>query len=270
MTVIKKRIFLFLFVWAGGCVAQETIRITNGEWAPYHSEYIPHYGLSSHIVSEAFKLVGINVEWGFFPWKRAYHITKDGREWDASALWWKSKKLEEDFLISDEVIRSSLVFFFRKKDAFEWHSWEDIKGKIIGVTEGYDYGDEFKKAVSIHHIKLDFAPSDKLSYLKLLSNRVDLFPNDRLVGMTQIHNHLNDQQADLLDYAPQAFAEISLHLIVSKNIPNGQHFIEKFNAGLRLLKESGKLAQMFEELEKGKYIKQATTWQETTKLSLSE
>ncbi len=40
----------------------KTIRISNGEWAPYMSENSAHYGLASHIVSEAFKLEGITVE----------------------------------------------------------------------------------------------------------------------------------------------------------------------------------------------------------------
>ena len=34
--------------------ASNTIRITNGEWEPYLSEYSYEYGLASHIVSEAF------------------------------------------------------------------------------------------------------------------------------------------------------------------------------------------------------------------------
>lgn len=46
--------------------AATTIRITNGEWEPFLSEYSYEYGLYSHIVSEAFKLEDIEVEWGFF------------------------------------------------------------------------------------------------------------------------------------------------------------------------------------------------------------
>ncbi len=44
---------------------QETIRLTNGEYQPTLSENVPHYGFATHIVTEAFALVGFDVEYGF-------------------------------------------------------------------------------------------------------------------------------------------------------------------------------------------------------------
>jgi len=82
--------------------AETTIRITNGEWEPFMSQYSFHYGINSHIVSESFKLDGINVVWGFYPWKRAYELAKMGT-WDASATWWPSDKTRRSFLISNPV-----------------------------------------------------------------------------------------------------------------------------------------------------------------------
>ncbi len=89
----EKGIFLIVisFLFSTALYAETTIRITNGEWEPYLSEHCYKYGLASHIVSEAFRLEGINVEWGFFPWKRSYEWAKDG-SWDASAVWWPTKE----------------------------------------------------------------------------------------------------------------------------------------------------------------------------------
>ena len=33
--------------------ASEEIRLTSGEWAPYLSEHLPHFGFASHVVKEA-------------------------------------------------------------------------------------------------------------------------------------------------------------------------------------------------------------------------
>ncbi len=71
------------FVFNQNVIAEETIRIANGEWMPYHSKSLPHYGAGSRIVTEAFALEGVKVKWGFMPWKRGYIQAKKGYQWDA-------------------------------------------------------------------------------------------------------------------------------------------------------------------------------------------
>ena len=55
-----------------GAFAQtlDTIRLTNGDWQPFYSKDAPHHGFVSHIITEAFALVGVETEYGFFPWAR--------------------------------------------------------------------------------------------------------------------------------------------------------------------------------------------------------
>ena len=55
--------------------AQDTILLTTGKWQPYTSKSAPHYGIASHVVTEGFALVGVEVEYGFSPWKRAKKLT---------------------------------------------------------------------------------------------------------------------------------------------------------------------------------------------------
>ncbi len=75
-----------LILGCGQAAAQtsKTIRLTNGEWQPYLSKDTPHRGFASHIVIEAFALVGVEVEYGFFPWKRSFKIEPESHE-DARA-----------------------------------------------------------------------------------------------------------------------------------------------------------------------------------------
>jgi len=95
-------------------IANTTIRITNGECESYLSEYSYEYGLVSHIISETFKLEGINVKWGFFPWNRSLEVAKLG-SWDASAVWMPTKEREAAFWISESAINTSFGFFILKK-----------------------------------------------------------------------------------------------------------------------------------------------------------
>ncbi len=129
--------FCLLLFSTKSLFAETVIRITNGEWEPYLSEYSYEYGLASHIVSEAFHLEGIDVSWGFFPWKRSYELARQG-QWDASAVWWPTEEAKKDFWISEPVVNTSFVFFYLKRQDFKWQAIEDLKGLKIGTTRGYD------------------------------------------------------------------------------------------------------------------------------------
>ena len=73
-------------IFSSSLSANETIRIANGEWPPYLSKELKHYGVASRIVAEAFALEGVKVKYGFFPWGRAYAVVQRG-EWDGSVIW---------------------------------------------------------------------------------------------------------------------------------------------------------------------------------------
>lgn len=239
--------------------AQTIIRITNGEWEPHLSSQSYEYGLSSHIVKEAFKLEGINVEWGFFPWKRAYEIAKDGEFWDASAIWWPTQQTKKDFLISDPVMKSSLVFFHLKTHDFHWESTDDLKDLTVGLTRGYGYGDALLNAQQKNIIYTETVTTDEQNFMKMLSGRIDIFPNDRVVGYTQLRNSLKSD-APLFTHHPKEFEVRTLNLIISKNSKNAHLFLSKFNAGLKKLRDSGQYNNMIKALEKGVYDKQDNKW----------
>ena len=259
---------MILMVIVGVCMlsitsyAQDIIRITNGEWEPFMSEYSPHYGINSHIVSEAFKREGITVEWGFFPWIRAYQEAKMGTEWDASATWRAIDETKTQFLISEPVSTTSFIYFHLKINNFEWNSFDDLKEKVVGGTFEYDYGREFMKARAANKFEIEMVATDEQNFKKLLAGRIDIFPQDPIVGYAQIRNTFSPKQAKLFTHHPKEFENSTLHLIISKNSPNAEFFLDKFNTGFRKLKKSGRLAEMLDDLNAGKYDKQKTVWKE--------
>jgi polar amino acid transport system substrate-binding protein len=74
-------VFAILLALSFGCsvgaLAQtrDTIRLTNGDWQPFMSENGPHHGIASHVITEGFARAGVEVEYGFSPWKRAKKLT---------------------------------------------------------------------------------------------------------------------------------------------------------------------------------------------------
>ncbi|MGL1902380.1 MAG: transporter substrate-binding domain-containing protein [Fibrobacterales bacterium] len=235
------------------------IRITNGEWEPYLSEYSYQYGLASHIVTEAFRLEEITVEWGFFPWKRSYFLAKHG-EWDATAVWWDSEDGRSNFLLSTPVVSTSFVFFHLKSRTIQWNTMDDLKRYRMGGTGGYEYGLDLMTAIKNKEIPIEFVPTDEQNLKKLLLDRLDIFPNDPIVGYAQIRNTFSPDIAQKFTHHPKVFNPNTLHLFISNKSKNKKFFLEKFNSGLNKLKESGRFDQMFKDMESGRYDKQKDIW----------
>ncbi len=184
MKPILMAYFVLFFILSSAAIStppQKIIKITNGEWAPFMSQLLPHDGFVSHIVSEAFKTVGVKVEYGFFPWIRAYNNAR-GREWDCSIAWYYSDERAEIFHFSDPVFIEKQVLFFLKSKPIQWNTINDLKKKRIGAVFGYIYGEEFKKAEEIDIITVDRVQSDALNIKKLLLRRVDAIAMSQLVG----------------------------------------------------------------------------------------
>ena len=158
-----------------GIFAEETIRITIGEWAPFLSKDLKHYGLAARIVTESFALEGVKVEYGFFPWARSKFFAQEG-EWDGSAVWMHNSERAKDFLFSDSVVEVKNIFFHLKSYSFDWNTIDDLKGIPIGGTIEYSYGEEFQNAEKTGEIEVQRAPSDEINFRKLLAGRIKIFP----------------------------------------------------------------------------------------------
>lgn len=249
---LRSSIFLLLLVLPR-VNAQELIHITNGEWPPYLSQSLPGFGLASQIVKEAFEAENIKVKWLFAPWARSYELAKNENQWYASAVWSDAPDARQHFHFSDEVITTSNVFYYRKDHDFDWQSFYDLNGKVIGVTRNYNYGEEFYKAIAEQDVVLSEVTSDEQNFSMLLKGRIDIFANDPLVGQEQIATLFNAAEQSQLVAHPKKFAERGLYLIISKNAPNGQKLLERFNKGLATLKKQGRLNALYQQLESGYY-----------------
>lgn len=269
---MKKVFFyvLLLLFYSVTISAEITVRITNGEWEPYMSESSPHYGFASHVVSEAFKLEGIKVRWRFYPWKRSLIVAKKGRYYDASCCWWPSEEIGQNFLISDPITKSSVVFFHLKSYKFDWDNIDDLKGIKIGGTFEYEYSEEFMKAMNDKSIMVDTVPTDEQNYKKLLGGRIDIFPNDPIVGYSQIRNTFAPSRARLFTHNAKELQSTTLNLIIAREIKNPELLMTKFNLGLKKLKESGRFDQMMNDAMRGNYDKQKSKWRETVKKQIKK
>lgn len=238
--------FLIFAVYVSAVLAEETVRITNGEWPPYLSKDLKGYGIASRIVTEAFALEGIKVEYGFFPWKRAFYLAEKG-EWDGAAVWLRSPERERDFYLSDPIVKSSYVFFHLKSFGFNWKNIDDLRGLKIGATIGYDYGEKFEKAEKDGIINVVRVPSDEQNLMKLLHGRIDIFPLDMEVGYTMLYKMYKPETISMITNHSLPLRADPLHLLLTKKNGKNAKLMELFNKGLKKLGEKGEIDKFFEE-----------------------
>ncbi len=245
---IVPMITILVACMAGQSVAAgETVHLTNGEWAPYFSEQLPHYGIGSRIVTEAFSLEGITVEYTFFPWKRGLINAQNGK-YDGAVGWQMNPDRQKYFYASDTVWEAPWVFFHLKTLPFAWKTFKDLKGYRIGGTLEYMYTEEFLEAERAGVITVERVAKDELNFRKLITGRIDLFPQLLDVGYYQIKTLFGPETAQRITHDPRPLGTHAEQLLLGKRNDRNKHLMEIFNRGLRRLKESGVYEQYFAEL----------------------
>lgn len=232
----------------------EKLRITNGEWPPYLSRDLQHYGLATRIVTEAFAQEGIQVEYAFFPWNRAFQLAQSGR-WDGTAIWLQSPEREADFYLSDPVIDSTFVFFHRKDFAFDWKTVDDLHGLRIGGTLEYNYGEKFEAAEKAGALQVERVSSDEQNFSRLLANRIQVFPMERDVGLEMLRKKFSAADRNRITWHKLPVRHDPLHLLLTRKNPLNALNIVRFNRGLKQLRDSGRIQQYLEESRQGRYQK---------------
>ncbi|MDH4583131.1 amino acid ABC transporter substrate-binding protein [Pseudomonas sp. BN415] len=241
-------LLLSLCLLCHGLVAAEEVRLTNGEWAPYLGARLPHQGVASRIVEEAFALEGIEVKWEFYPWARSIHLAERG-ERTGTAVWLRSPEREARFFISEPVVDSTYYFFHHKNHPLDWQQVSDLKGRQLGGALGYDYGADFQRAESHGQIKVKRLSGEEQGLRMILAGRLDAFPMDKVVAFALLNDKFSSAERAEISFHPHPLRSDSLHLMLSREVPGNAELIARFNKGLSKLRESGKVAHYLLEVQ---------------------
>jgi polar amino acid transport system substrate-binding protein len=242
-------------LWLIACAArgEDVITLTSGEWPPYISQQAPEYGVISRIVTAAFAQEGVRVNYLFRPWSRAYAEAANGGA-NGSIIWSTSTRGTQrtrDFYASEVVFEGRSVFFHRKNYAFRWQGEAQLPGLRIGGTAGYEYRFEKYPGVKIDRT----AASDERNFQKLVAGRFDLLPVNLDVGLEIMRRHLTPEQAAQLTWDPHPYNVTGYHLLLNKKNPDHRRYLERFNRGLKKLRESGGYAQYLQSATTGAGVK---------------
>ncbi len=226
-------------------IAEEKITLAIGDWEPYASSIPGNANVAEVIALEAFKLVGFDVEFEYFPWIRSYNRVKKV-EADATFPWVKTKEIESDFIVSKEVILSVKTVFFHVKDLdFNWTSLSDLKRYKIGGVIGY----EFTAILENEGIPVEKVGKESLNFRKLAKGRIDVIPGALIATYYQMERVLEKDEFAFITHHPKAIQEDDTFMLFSKDHPRAQELADKFDEGLIKLKQSGRYKQILSQLK---------------------
>lgn len=231
----KTALLLLLFLLPHSVFANDTVHFAIGEWAPYTSSTDARERLLEDIVKESFKMEGVNVEYKYFPWKRSYSLVENG-DFDGTFPWAMTEEHKNNFHMNKvPLITDDGVYFHLKSVQFDWDTLEDLKKYSVGVTFGYKEEKIYKE----NGIKAQAVPTEELNFKKILARRIDVYQTSKTVGYSTINKIFTVEDADKFTHHNKPAVKNEFYILFSKKIPNGRELADKFDSGLKKLKESG-------------------------------
>ncbi len=116
---------------------------------PVGKDAVGFQGYSWDVLRESFHKMGYTIHLSITPWARAMNNVKNGK---ADILFPTGKNTERKriFHYSDEPVnQANFLVYVRVDDPIEWRGLESLKGLVIGVKRGFNYGDKWKTATDI-------------------------------------------------------------------------------------------------------------------------
>lgn len=229
-------------------VAQDkTIRLTSLDWPPFSGDTLKDKGAAVAVVRAAFAAVGYSVDVAFYPWNRAVAQVKDGGEFQGYFPEYAGAEVERDFTLSVPLGSSPLGFAERTAAPVSWTNLSDLKGKKIGVVDGYVNTEDLDGRIAKGALHADKANSDLTNLKKLLAERIDLAVVDRAVMKDLIRSTPQlAESADKLRFNPTILEDKTLHIAFRKDA-NGQALAKLFAEGMAKIDAKAILARALGE-----------------------
>ncbi|MFD2205831.1 substrate-binding periplasmic protein [Kiloniella antarctica] len=239
LTVLVIGLFLSLsLVSSYAHATEEKINVTVGEWPPFLSQKLEGGGVIADLIRDIFKAEGIEAELTFLPWARGYHETSIG-DHNAMGVWMHKDERDAEFLFSDPVLIEQFVFFYLKKNRFDWQDLDDLAGYRMGGGIKYSYGPEFDAALAAQTFLMDRQPNDRANFEKLLAGRVQLYPQEISVGYFALQSQFAPEQQARITHHPKAILNNKSYVLFPKSLPGSEALMARFNKRLQEFKDNG-------------------------------
>jgi polar amino acid transport system substrate-binding protein len=194
----------------------------------------PNPRVAVELVSTALSHAGYLADNEVAPLDALLEELKSGR-CDGSAALWRSSEREQFLLYSDAYLENRLMLVGPKGSDVGVDAFGQLKGKRIGIVDGYAYGPELDNAKDPVFVR---QASTEENLRALLRGELDYVLTDALV-LHQLEQHHPQQMHDRLVVGPNTMLKRTLHLALRKTLPNAQSILDAFNKALAQMLHDG-------------------------------
>ncbi|MEH6494528.1 MAG: ABC transporter substrate-binding protein [Pseudomonas marincola] len=225
--------------------------VTGNDYPPYTDIDLPHGGMATKLVRDAFENSGYSVEEiSRLPWKRGYLLAEQGKYHATFPYGWTTERAEL-FYYSDPFLLAAVYAWSRAGKSNIMKKEEDLQGKVYCNPRGYgDFG-LVLRLLDRNLLRRETSNSLQQCFKMLRAKRIDFVSVTRSNALKA----LSDAGMRLEEVQRSEFAtdQSHHHLIVSKQLPRAQEIIDAFNTGLKKLKEDGRYDVLKEEFDWAEY-----------------
>ncbi|MCG5242583.1 substrate-binding periplasmic protein [Azospirillum doebereinerae] len=209
--------------------------VTGTDFAPFTGDDLPNGGLITELVQRAFAAVGQTHELRFIPWRRGYDGVVSGR-FLATFPYVRTPERERDALFSEPVITMRQLVYLSAKPRMAFNGPADFRGRVVCAPGGYALPAELDVLFRQGALTRE-TPSSLSACVRMVAlGRADAFVINEHAGNAAV---AQAEAQDSVRAAEKPYAVVTEHLIVGRGTPGATGVIDAFNAGLKILKESG-------------------------------
>jgi polar amino acid transport system substrate-binding protein len=220
----------------------ETFQIgAEDDWYPYTALRDGEIqGMSVDIVKAAFAASGTDIQLESFPYSRCMQLALRGQIVACFNTSPNTKIAEEYLLPKHPLFTDAILLWARNDNAKPLNSLDQLVGKSVAVTNGYEYGADFDNNTRLSRVMVR---KDLNGFLMLQRSRVDYMLAFRGTALQLFEEHpeLRGQFIPVMTvHRPD------LYLSFSRHHPKAAELLERFDQGMRVIESSGRYQQIID------------------------
>lgn len=224
-------------------VSAQTVHFAIGDWEPLTSTHRPEKRALERVVREAYTLVGVKVEFSYYPWSRSALMVEHGQA-DGTFPWNLTPERREKYLSHQvSLLTSPNVFFHLKGTAFDWRTLDDLKQYRVGVTQGYKEETIYRE----RGIAAEVVPNEESNFHKLLLGRIDVYMTTQIVGYEMIGNLFTPKERARFTHHPKVASTSEFFVLFTRQRNTSAEYARLLDEGLRKLHASGAYRRIMAE-----------------------
>ena len=217
-------------------IAETVIVGAEDAWYPYSGLVKGELqGMTVDIVRAAYRAVGVEVKFDPMPYARCVALTRSGAQL-ACFDTFRTPDTESDFLWHSPSLFRVEYLIYAPADSKKKHlGVRDLEGQQVALTRGYEYGAEFDRDSKIRR---ELSSSDESNFRMLLAGRVAYTVTAKIIAdqLFMAHPELARKFRIV-----GSVSRNDVYMAFSRQHPDGPREMARFEKGLRLIRENGRL-----------------------------